>query len=193
MDVDSIALGRDFRQILQEKLASCNLLLVLIGRDWIDAKNQSGRRRLEDPNDFIRLEIAAALKRNIPVTPVLLQGVQMPAAEQLPEELRELSYRNGFELSHNRWDSDVQEMIKRLGLSKQSGVAVPSGFGVPITERRGKGSSGVARLGRFAGAAVLSFLGLIFVFAGLTGPDTERAFLFAIPCLAVAYWLFTRK
>jgi hypothetical protein len=137
MDVDSIALGRDFRQVLQENLASCDLLVALIGREWVDAKNQSGRRRLEDPDDFVRLEIAAALKRNIPVTPVLLQGAQMPTAEQLPEELRDLSYRNGFELSYNRWESDVQEMIKRLGL-KKLGVDAPSGFGGPITERREK-------------------------------------------------------
>jgi TIR domain-containing protein len=119
MDVDTIALGRDFRQVLQENLASCDLMLVLIGKDWIEAKDRSGRRRLEDSGDFVRLEIGAALKRNIPVTPVLLQGAHMPSPEQLPEDLRDLSYRNGFELSHTRWDSDVQEMIKRLRLGSQ--------------------------------------------------------------------------
>src|SRR5262249_34158693 len=76
MDVDSIALGREFRQVLKERLASCDLMLALIGKGWVDAKNSSGRRRLEDPNDFVRLEIETALKRNIPVTPVLLQGAQ---------------------------------------------------------------------------------------------------------------------
>ena len=74
MDVDNIALGRDFREVLRENLASCDLMLVLIGKRWVDAKDQSGRRRLDDPGDFIRLEIGAALKRNIPVTPVLVQG-----------------------------------------------------------------------------------------------------------------------
>lgn len=121
MDVDTIALGRDFRQVLQENLACCDLMLVLIGKDWVEAKDRSGRRRLEDPGDFVRLEIGAALKRNIPVTPLLLQGARMPSPEQLPEDLRDLSYRNGFELSHSRWDSDVQEMIKRLRLDKQRG------------------------------------------------------------------------
>jgi hypothetical protein len=135
MDVDNIALGRDFREVLRENLASCDLMLVLIGKVWVDAKDQSGHRRLDDPGDFIRLEIGAALKRNIPVTPVLLQGAHMPASEQLPQELKELSFRNGFELSHNRWESDVQEMIKRLALGKRPDVAAPSRFGAPLIEQ----------------------------------------------------------
>lgn len=116
MDVDSIGLGRDFREVLQERLATCDLMLALIGRDWLDGKDKSGRRRLDNAGDYVRLEIAAALKRNIPVTPLLLHGAQMPSAEQLPADLADLAYRNGFELSHNRWDSDVQELCKRLGL-----------------------------------------------------------------------------
>jgi TIR domain-containing protein len=118
MDVDSIALGRDFRSVLQETTASCDLMLVLIGRNWADAKDEAGRTRLENPGDYVRLEIEAALKRNIPVTPVLVQGAQMPAPEQLPVEIRDLGYRNGFELSNNRWGSDVREMMRRLGLEK---------------------------------------------------------------------------
>jgi hypothetical protein len=80
----------------------------------------SGQRRLAAANDFVSLEIEAALKRNIPITPVLVQGAQMPAAEALPEKIRDFAFRNGFELSHNRWESDVQEMFKRLGLRKES-------------------------------------------------------------------------
>jgi hypothetical protein len=66
MDVDSIAPGCDFREVLKERLASCDLMLVLIGRDWLDAKDSAGQRRLEQPNDFVRQEIATALARNIP-------------------------------------------------------------------------------------------------------------------------------
>src|SRR5215831_11192966 len=132
MDVDNIGLGRDFRQVIQQRLASCELMLALIGKNWVGAKNQSGRRRLDDTGDFVRLEIEAALKRNIPVTPVLLQGAQMPSVEELPESVRDFAYRNGFEISHNRWESDVQEMIKRLGL------------GAP---RSGKGAAATAPAG----------------------------------------------
>src|SRR6187455_2074913 len=120
MDVDNIALGRDFRHVLQEHLAACDLLLVIVGRGWVEAKDASGRNRLEQPNDFVRLEIETALKRNIPVTPVLVQGAQMPTVDQLPEDVRDFAYRNGFELSHARWESDVAEMCKRLGLAKHA-------------------------------------------------------------------------
>ncbi len=84
MDVDSIALGRDFRHVLHERLESCDIMLALIGPGWLDAKDAAGNRRLESATDLVRQEIAAALKRNIPVTPVLLQGAQMPPPERLP-------------------------------------------------------------------------------------------------------------
>jgi TIR domain-containing protein len=126
MDVDSIALGRDFRQILHERLESCDLMLVLIGPGWLDAKDAAGNRRLETATDLVRQEIAAALKRNIPVTPVLLQGAQMPPPERLPEDIRELVYRNGFELGHSTWESDVSEMVKRFGLDKESVAPTPA-------------------------------------------------------------------
>jgi hypothetical protein len=116
MDVDSIALGRDFRSVLQKTLDSSDLMLVLIGKNWADIKDEEGQTRLENPGDFVRLEIEAALKRDIVVTPILVQGAHMPAPEQLPEEIRDLAYRNWFELSHNRWESDVSEMIRRLSL-----------------------------------------------------------------------------
>src|SRR6202030_897025 len=116
MDVDSIALGRDFRGALQKTLEACDLMLVLIGKDWAEVKDEEGRPRLHNPGDFVRLEIEAALKRDIVVTPILLQGAHMPAPEQLPAEIRDLVYRNGFELSHNRWESDFAEMTRRLNL-----------------------------------------------------------------------------
>ena len=123
MDVDSIALGRDFREALHERLESCDIMLALIGDEWLDSNNVPGQRRLDDAGDFVRQEIAAALKRNIPVTPILLQGVQMPSAVELPKDLKSLAYRNGFELRHNRWESDVQEMLARLGLVAEQGTA----------------------------------------------------------------------
>ncbi|MEQ1685755.1 MAG: toll/interleukin-1 receptor domain-containing protein [Burkholderiaceae bacterium] len=116
MDVANLDLGRDFREALNERLASCDLMLAIVGRGWVEGKSASGRCRLEEPNDYVRLEIAAALKRNIPVLPVLVQGARMPSAEELPEDLANFAFRNAFELSHNRWDSDVREMLKRLGL-----------------------------------------------------------------------------
>jgi hypothetical protein len=114
MDVAGIEPGRDFRRAIDEQVASCGVLLALIGRSWLDARDESGRRRLDDPMDFVRLETASAMKRDIPVIPVLVQGASMPRAEQLPPDLTELAYRNGVELTHARWDSDVQVLVKAL-------------------------------------------------------------------------------
>jgi TIR domain len=165
MDVDSISLGRDFRQILHERLGSCDLMLALIGPSWMDAKDAAGNRRLENPTDLVRQEIAAALKRNIPVIPVLLQGVQMPTPERLPEDLKDLAYRNGFELGHSTWESDVKEMIKRLGLVERKARASAQ------TTTRVQAQSGLspalATLKRFRLVAVVAALTIVAGVAGL--------------------------
>jgi hypothetical protein len=134
MDVDSIALGRDFRQVLQESLQACDIMLALIGPNWLEAKDSAGNRRLESPGDFVRQELASALKRNIAVTPVLLQGASMPAPDRLPDDLKDLAFRNGFELSHTRWVSDVKELFKRLGLMAQTRtMGIPPGAQAPAS------------------------------------------------------------
>jgi hypothetical protein len=114
MDVFGIEPGRDFRRAIDEQVASCGVLLAVIGKSWFDAKDESGRSRLDDPMDFVRLETASALKRDIPVIPVLVRGARMPRPEQLPADLAELAYRNAVELTHARWDSDVQLLVKAL-------------------------------------------------------------------------------
>lgn len=114
MDVAGLEPGRDFRRAIDEQVASCGVLLAVIGKDWLDAKGESGQRRLDDPMDFVRLETASALKRDIPVIPVLVRGASMPRVEDLPEDLKELAFRNGVELTHARWDSDVQVLVKAL-------------------------------------------------------------------------------
>jgi hypothetical protein len=114
MDVAGIEPGRDFRKVIDQQVASCGVLLALIGKSWLDSKNGAGVRRLEDPADFVRLETVAALKRDIPVIPVLVHGARMPRAEDLPAELKDLAYRNYVELTHTRWQSDVQLLVKAL-------------------------------------------------------------------------------
>ncbi len=114
MDVATIEPGVDFRRAIEKNTASCGVLLSLIGRNWLTLADAKGQRRLDDPNDFVRLETASALKRDIPVVPVLVQGATMPRAEQLPEDLRDLAFRNSVELTHARWESDVQVLIGAL-------------------------------------------------------------------------------
>lgn len=114
MDVAGIKKGLDFRRIIDAHVASCGVLLVLIGKGWLAAADSKGQRRLDDVNDFVRLETAAALSRDIPVVPVLVHGAVMPTEHDLPDGLKELAYRNGTELTHARWDSDVNSLIEDL-------------------------------------------------------------------------------
>jgi hypothetical protein len=114
MDVDAIPLGADFTKILREEVAKCDVLLALIGPNWLNVRNEQGNRRLEDSDDFVRIEIATALQRNIPVIPILLDGARIPKADQLPNDLEELTRRNGLEVRHASFHSDVDKLIRRL-------------------------------------------------------------------------------
>jgi TonB family protein len=114
MDVAGIEAGRDFRKAIDESVATCGVLLALIGPGWLDEKNEKGERRLDDPSDFVRVETALALKRDIAVIPVLLRGAKMPRSDQLPPDLQELAYRNCVEITHARWRSDVQLLVEPL-------------------------------------------------------------------------------
>ncbi len=114
MDVDGIAPGRDFRKVIEETLTQCDVLLGVMGKNWLDIKDETGKRRLENESDFVRLEIASALRRDIPVIPVRVQGASIPKPDQLPGDLQDFSYRNAVELTHERWNSDVQVLVEKL-------------------------------------------------------------------------------
>ena len=122
MDVAAIDVGRDFRRAIDESIGTCGVLLAIIGPGWLEQRNEKGERRLDDPADFVRLETASALKRDIPVIPVLVRGAKMPRSEQLPDDLKDLAYRNCVELTHVRWKSDVK--ILTGGLRTTLGVDV---------------------------------------------------------------------
>ena len=93
MDVDSIPYGVDFRQYLTDAVGQCDVLLAVIAERWLSIK-QGGKRRLDDPDDFVRIEIETALARGIPVIPVLIGATPMPNEEELPTDLRPLAFRN---------------------------------------------------------------------------------------------------
>ena len=117
MDVDAIPLGADFTKILREEVARCGVLLAVIGPDWLDVRDDDGNRRLENPNDFVRIEIAAALQRDIPVIPILLNGARIPKADQLPDDLKELASRNGLDVRHASFQSDIERLVRGLKAS----------------------------------------------------------------------------
>ncbi len=114
MDVAGIAPGVDFRKAIDDNVSGCGVFLAVIGSQWATIAGANGQRRLDDANDFVRLEIASALARNIAVIPVLVHGARMPHPEQLPESIKDLAYRNSVEISHARWNSDVELLVAAL-------------------------------------------------------------------------------
>jgi TIR domain len=124
MDVDAIPLGTNFSKVLHEEVAKCGVLLAVIGPNWLDALDEHGNHRLNNPNDFVRIEIAAALQRSIPVIPILLDGARIPKADELPEDLKELALRNGMEVRHASFQDDMNRLIRGL---KEDGVSLAGG------------------------------------------------------------------
>lgn len=112
-DLDSMEPGADFVEVIEETVAACDALIAVIGRDWLAAE-QGGSRRLDDPEDWVRLEIANALRRKIRVVPVLVAGASMPSAADLPEDLQALARRHAVELSETAWHAQVNQLIDAL-------------------------------------------------------------------------------
>ena len=113
-DVDTIKPGVDFEHKIKTELDNSDAVLVLIGNQWLSIKDTSGNRRLDDPHDYVHLEVEAALIKDIAVIPVLLQGVPMPLENDLPEKLYGLSRRNAINLSDENWNSDLRMLTAIL-------------------------------------------------------------------------------
>jgi TIR domain len=120
MDVDSIPPGANFRKILKEWVAQSEVLLALIGPGWIDARDlKTKERRLDNKNDFVRIEIGEALmRRNIRVVPVLIDNAPIPDADLLPDDLKELVDRQAVVVQRRTFEADVEWLIRKLGLSQ---------------------------------------------------------------------------
>lgn len=114
MDVDTIGPGIDFVEVIEQAVGCCEVLIVVIGNEWLDARDADGRRRLDNPSDFVRLEIAAALERKIRVIPVLVKDAAMPRPDDLPPDLVKLTRRNAIELSDARFAFDVDRLIQAV-------------------------------------------------------------------------------
>ena len=122
-DVDDIEGGADFEAVLQETVSAADAAIVLIGPNWLTISNESGQRRLDDPEDWVVREIAAALDRQLPVFPVLVEDTAMPRAEDLPDAIKSLAKRNAISLSDRRWSTDVIRLAKIVALDISGSVA----------------------------------------------------------------------
>ena len=114
MDIDTIAPGEDFREAIERTMQVCDVVLVVVGPNWLNARDQAGNRRLDDDHDTHRAEVVAALAADVRVVPVLVGGAQMPRASELPEAIKDLTYRNAAVIEDRRFASDVDALKRTL-------------------------------------------------------------------------------
>jgi hypothetical protein len=126
MDVDSIPLGVNFVKVLEGWVEQCEVLLVLMGAGWVKSIDpKTGKRRLDNQKDFVRVEIRGALTRDIPVVPVLLDGAELPDEAELPDDIKGLLNRNAEFVEYRTFDADVQRLIKKLGVGRSTKPGAP--------------------------------------------------------------------
>jgi hypothetical protein len=112
MDVDSIDLGVDFTDVINQRLAQCSVMLVVMGKNWLDCVDSGGRRRLDNPDDLVRLEVETALARpDVRVIPILVDGAKAPESTELPESLRSLARRNALVMTHENFGADFGRLF----------------------------------------------------------------------------------
>src|SRR5262249_535992 len=114
MDIDTVPLGVDFTRVIEEAVGSCDVLIAVVGPRWLSASDASGRKRLDSTDDFVRLEIKAALERDVRVIAGLVQDARMPTSEQLPSDLMALARRNGISLRADSWHHGVERLIRAI-------------------------------------------------------------------------------
>ena len=166
-DIETIEPGVDFVEAIDRALQGCGILLAVIGPRWASLSDASGQRRVDDPNDYTRLEIATALKcSDVRVIPVLVEGAEMPGSDQLPDDLKTLARRNAIELTDKRWEFDVSKLVetlnKALGMEPAPKPAPqPPNPAPPAPAPPSPSSSGVWKKGAW-GIGVLVILGAIY-------------------------------
>lgn len=169
LDVETLEAGLDFVQAIDKALNSCKVLIAMIGPHWINVKDAEGNSRLFHEGDFIRIEIAAALKRNIRVIPVLVNGAVMPTPEQLPEDLQALTRRHAQELSSSRWKYDCDQLVAVLDKIIEPNPTPKTEIIKPKTIPP-KQKSWLAKNYLWV---IAIFVGIIIIISLLSSPDSE--------------------
>lgn len=134
-DIDTMRPGVDFVEKIEDAVSSSAAFVVVIGDQWLTAVDEQGRRRLDNADDWVRVEIAAALRRGILVVPVLVENAKMPAEAQLPDDLRRLSRYHAIDLSDQRWDYEIGQLVAVLRELVEDDAAVPPPRPTPAVPR----------------------------------------------------------
>jgi TIR domain/Sel1 repeat len=125
IDVDNLPAGADFVEYLGKQIANCEIFLCTVGPNWLNAKDDDGRRRLDQPDDYVRVEIAEALKRTIPVIPVLIDGARLPKRAELPEDIASLTRRQAVEVRNSNFRRDADDLTQKInGILKEKRTAL---------------------------------------------------------------------
>jgi tetratricopeptide (TPR) repeat protein len=127
MDIDGIDSGDDFVKEIQKKVSECDVLIAVIGERWLTSEDGRGGWRLDNPDDFVRMEISTALKRDIRVIPVLVDGVVMPSSTDLPDDLKPLARRNALLVSDTGFDDDCGRLVAAIKQAQAEGPKKASG------------------------------------------------------------------
>ena len=172
--MDGIARGADYRQVIEGAVGQASAMVVVIGPQWLACTDAHGNRRLDDPADWVRNEVAAGLRREIVVLPVLVDGAAMPAAEQLPPDVAPLAFMQAGEISNTRWQYDLGEVTRSL-----ERVVTPA---AGITPRRTRKRLGTA----LVGVALVATAGLGSMYFLVPEPDPSPGGDVAAPPAASA-------
>ena len=134
IDVDSIRPGEDFQSVLENDLDKCNIMIVVIGPRWLELLRSSGPTDSQTSQDYVSMEIASALKRKLPIFPVLVDGATMPDAKDLPDDLKQLSFRQALSIRHDSFPRDMsgleQELRQSVPMRRTWKVPVLSGLAI---------------------------------------------------------------
>jgi hypothetical protein len=175
-DVDALKPGQDFVDAIETRLAACQVMLVVIGREWLDARQPDGARRLDDPLDFVRLEVAAGLaRRQVLVVPVLVEGATMPVSQALPENIRALARRHALSLRDETWDEDVGRLVSVIQeaiVSRTPATTQPRTAASAAESSSAPGMPGTVRPWMWGAAGVLLALLALAAIAWYVGRET---------------------
>lgn len=179
-DLDSITPGLDFQAALERAIGGASVVLAVIGPRWLDMRDAAGQRRLDDPQDMVRLELEAALAAGVPIIPVLVEGARMPLAQALPASLAAFARCQAITLDDEGWRDDTRRLISLL----RERYAVEPGN--PAESAAGPRGAGVAALLLDLLELVARPRRIIMRLAGNGGrPELQRAAALLLLCLAL--------
>ncbi|MGE5261695.1 MAG: TIR domain-containing protein [Actinomycetota bacterium] len=175
MDIDNIAPGLDFVQVLNDEVARCDVVIAVVGKNWLSVTDETGARRLDNPEDFVRIELESALAHKKRVIPVLVNDARMPRSTELPEAMRAFARCNAVRLTHERFRADVVGLIKSLEqVLSEAEAARQAGEEEALREAKAKESEGAERLKQSRKARAAKLEARLFE-AGSQAPSTGIA------------------